>query len=247
MIHFLGDFYIDELPDIKLSKNEIILFSYLALKKSLFLNEVLDLLSCDGRYDISYLRKLLKSLAEKLQSYVKIKTLSHSKVDMEVYLPLDVELLLNEINSFEEGITSIVESSEKILELYKGHFLPFVDNLWVDSYRNLLKSLVFSIFSKVYVNISTPLSVKLKLLNVLPELYSSVINTEILNALSQSTDITIGESVFEIDSSITPVIIKPKDVEILRRLILHSKSISFINNIEIIALVDSELLKKMIV
>ncbi|WP_448376164.1 hypothetical protein [Fervidobacterium sp.] len=244
MIHFLGDFYIDEIPNAKLSKNQIILLSYLSIKRNVYLNEALDILTVDDRYEMSYIKKLLKMLSEKMSPYIQLEFLRNSKVVAHINLQTDIQMLLDEIKNFEEGNSSLIESTERIIQHYTGHFLPFIDNIWVESYRNMLKSLVFSIFLKSHLSALTPISTKLKLLKIFPELYSANLNYEIVKLFSKRCDVEVLNTVFEFDSNITPVIISTKAPETLMKLLHESKKISVINNTDIIALVDSKLIDK---
>lgn|GEM_PF-6404834 len=100
MIHFLGDFYIDEIPNVKLSKNQIILLAYLSIKKTVYLTEALDILTVDDRYEVSYIKKLLKVLSEKISPYIELEHIRNSKVVAHINLQTDIQLLIDEIENF---------------------------------------------------------------------------------------------------------------------------------------------------
>ncbi|WP_448378742.1 hypothetical protein [Fervidobacterium sp.] len=244
MIHLLGDFYIDELPDCKLSKSELIVFSYLIVKRQAWLTEVLNILKASDSYDESYVRKILKNLNRKSNGYFKIDLLKHSKIIIEHSLNADINIIQSQIEALNTRKQEFQEAITQILELYKGDFLPFLDNPWIVSFRNLLRSLVFSVFSKAYFDPEIPGQIKIRLLRILPEFYLSAVNSAIFKLIAEGFEFSIADSVFDFSEGLTAVKLKVKEPEVLNQILSKGKKASLINETELLLLVETEAAKE---
>jgi len=246
LIRLLGDFYIDELPDCKLSKSELIVFSYLIVKRQAWLREVLNILEAGDSYDESYVRKILKNLDRKLNAYFKVDLLKHSKIIIEHSINADINILQSQIEALNTRKQEFQEAVTQILELYKGDFLPFLDNPWIVSFRNLLRSLVFSVFSKAYFDPEIPGQIKIRILRILPEFYLSAVNSAILKLIAEGFEFSIADSVFGFSEGLTAVKLKVKEPEILNQILSKGKKASIISDTEILLLVESEVAKELL-
>ncbi|HCI29362.1 MAG TPA: hypothetical protein PK404_05065 [Fervidobacterium sp.] len=75
MIHLLGDFRIDEVPDISLSVKEITTLAYLILQNGpCFFNEMSEILSEISEYDANYVKNILRRLSKKVGALIKFET-----------------------------------------------------------------------------------------------------------------------------------------------------------------------------
>lgn len=246
MIHLLGDFYIDELPDCKLSKTELTVFSFLIVKKQVWLKEVLNVIEAGDSYDDSYVRKVLKNLNTKSNGRFRINLLKHSKVSIELSLDVDINLIQSQIEALNTRKQDYQETVAQILELYKGDFLPFLDNPWIVSFRNLFRSLVFSVFSKAYFDPNIPVQTKIRLLKILPEFYLSAANSAFFKFIAEGCEFSIADSVFDFSEGLTAVKLKVKEPDILNQILSKSKKASLLSDTEIILLVESEVAKEIL-
>lgn len=246
MIHLLGDFYIDEVPDCELSKSELIVFSYLIVKKQAWLTEVLNILRASDYYDESYIRKILKNLNRKLNGYFKIDLLKHSKIIIKHSLNVDINIIQSQIEALNTRKQEFQEAVTQILELYKGDFLPFLHNPWIVSFRNLLRSLVFSVFLKAYFDSRIPDHIKIRFLKILPESYLSLANPAIPKLISEGFEFSIADIVFDFSEGLTAVKLKVKEPEILNQILSKGKKASILSDTEILLLVESQLAKEIL-
>lgn len=244
MIHFLGDFFVDEVPNCKLSKSELVTLVYLIAKKSAYLTEIVNILGTANLYDESYARKILKKLPEKLGNQVRILSSGRSKVKIELSTNADFEIIENTIEAIHDGRLDYQKGVMEIVELYKGDLLPFLDNPWIVSYRNLLKSLVFPVLSKSYADPDTPSHIKIRLLKILPELYSSTINIELFKLISEKFEVSLASTVFDLSDGLTAVKLRIKEPETLRQILDNVKKASLLGDTELLLLVDSEVAKE---
>uniref|UniRef100_A0A7V4NFU1 Uncharacterized protein n=1 Tax=Fervidobacterium pennivorans TaxID=93466 RepID=A0A7V4NFU1_FERPE len=246
MMHLLGDFYIDELPNCELSKSELIVFSYLIVKKQAWLTELLNILEASDSYDKSYVRKILKILNKKLNGYLKIDLIKRSKITIEHSLNADINIIQSQIEVLNVNKDEFQKVVTQILELYKGDFLPFLDNPWIVSFRNLFRSLVFSVFSKAYFDPNIPVQTKIRLLKILPEFYLSAANSAFFKFIAEGCESSIADSVFDFSEGLTAVKLKVKEPDILNQILSKSKKASLLSDTEIILLVESEVAKEIL-
>lgn len=203
MIHLLGDFYIDEAPDISLNVKEITTLAYLILKNGpCFFNEMSEVLSEISEYDSNYVKNILKRLSKKVGALIKIEADGY-KIIVKTRLNTDVEVVQVLADSLiDEGEPDrIVEIMNKLADNYTNDFLPFVSNLWVRSYRDILKISILDIMaSKLQYLQSLQYDrelrlgkLKLRLINLLARLYVSNPIKEIIYEIKNSfPDAQIG-------------------------------------------------------
>ncbi|MEJ5257528.1 MAG: hypothetical protein WHS64_04680 [Fervidobacterium sp.] len=244
VVRFLGDFSIDYCTDIRLSKSEIITLAYCAVKESFYINQLHEILGDGEYYDTSYIKKILRILSTKISSYVKIE-LHGNKVISEFKDDCDIKLIVMEVERVEEKFrcgTLTDADVEVLLSIYRGHFLPFLENIWVESYRNTLKSVIFSLLSKLYLSNSISSAMKIKMLRIFPELQMSFVDLKTLKHFSEHIDVSVGDFVFEIGSEDRVLKLKNIKPDMLWKIIRGSNKLFLFGDGEIVLVVSSEVI-----
>lgn len=274
MIRFLGDFHIDEHSSISLSKREIVILSYLLIiGRKAYFSELTDLFYLQSEIDVSYTKKIVNNLSKKLKDIVVI-SLSKDYVMAKSNVDVDVLLLVKEIETFSQILNSeknkfinekdkesgkkdfpsdkidnseIVGIVRRVIELYNGHFLPFIDNFWVIAYRNTLKNFLLKLLVKYYYSLQSfydDLYLNIKIAKLLPELYinhqySSAIYSTINDSSSKIFNVGldipyITNILFDNKSDIEVVRVKKANQKIINKLVDSAKQIDFLDDEEFI-------------
>ena len=174
---------------------------------------------------------------------------SEGRISSEFRDSCDIKVLPKEVEKVEEKMKhSALEDTdiESLLALYRGHFLPFIENLWVESYRDMLKSIVFSLFSKLYLSKTLSSASKLKMLRIFPELQMSVIDLSTLESLSGYVRVNIGDYVFGVNEELGILRITNIPTDMLLNLIKGCSEVSFVGDNEVVLVVNSETIHALI-
>ncbi|MGC8820660.1 MAG: hypothetical protein ACP5KD_04070 [Fervidobacterium sp.] len=244
MIRLLGDFSIDEAKDKKFSPKEIVALAYALFKgKDFYINELVDVLSePTDEIEKGYVKKIINNLLKKLEGVVNI-TVDKMKVRFTPIVAVDVielEKCLSKIQDFgnlEEGLV------DRILEIYSGHFLPFIDNIWVKSVRNVLKTIVLKVVVRYFysqdINSPNSKAIMLKIAKLIPELYLSSSTKEMYNYLEKFAYVNVGlKSVEDLTRSNYVKVIKLQGKD-LQKLIRNSTHVDLIDSNEFIMVFEN--------
>lgn len=245
MVRFLGDFLIDEYPDISLSNKEIIILAYSLLKgKSFYLNELVDLFYNIESIDKNYIKKIIKRLAKKLEEVVSVE-LKDEKVKFESHTGVDVIELEKLLKNYEQSYNFDSSLVKNVLDIYQGHFLPFIDNIWVNGFRNSLKITLIKLLTVYfYSNEIFDMQLIVRITKILPELYLSSSMVEIYESFKRLTNVNIGIGNFEKfrDNIILRAV--SLDSPDLRKILKSSESVEVISPHEFIIINDSKKVKE---
>ncbi len=244
MVRFLGDFVIDEYPNISFNSKEIIILAYSLLKgKSFYLNELVDLFYNVESVDKNYVKKIIKRLAKKLGEIIIVE-LKDEKVKFESRTGVDVielEKLLSSCKCSEKLDSSLVKN---VLDIYQGHFLPFIDNIWVNSLRNSLKTaLIKFLVIYFYSNEIFDMQIIVRISKILPELYLSSSIVEIYEHFKRLTNVNVGVGNFEKFGDNIILRAVSLDNHDLREILKCSESVEIISPSEFIIINDSKKVK----
>lgn len=246
LIRFLGDFFIDELPDISLNKREMIVLAYLLTKrKEIYLRELIDLFYMEGGTDDATVRKVIRSLSKKLNGLVEF-SLKGYKVTFRNSVDVDINLLEDEILNFSNKNENINVTVARIMELYNGHFLPFIDNIWVNSLRNTLKSYVLKIIVKYFYEEgwqNRDIFIDMKIVKLLPELYLNESVAQLYEYLRNARKVNFGASRdFDEEGMATLRVIRMNQ-SLLERIIRYSNRVDLLTPEEFVIFIEEEKLK----
>jgi len=248
LIKLLGDFSIDELPDISLTKREMVILAYLLTKRQeVYLRELAELFSFDGSSDEATIKKILRNLSKKLDNFVSLK-LSNYKVFFETALEVDVNILEDELLKLSKKKTEISDAIVKIINIYRGHFLPFIDNVWVNSFRNALKNYLLRVISEYFYNDDNHeinIEVDLKILKLLPELYINDSVEQIHDYLKSSKKVNFGLGGNNKTDGTVAIRAVRLNHNLMDRIIRYSDRIDLINPEEFVIFIEEEKLKSL--
>lgn len=264
MIHLLGDFYIDEAPDISLNVKEMTTLAYLIIqKRPCFINEISEILSEISEYDANYVKSILKRLSKKLGTLIKFEIDEH-KVLVNTTLSTDVEIIQVLVDNLidEEKPDRIIEIMNKLADNYTNDFLPFINNLWIKSYRDILKIFVLDIMTSKLQYLQSLQCEKdsrldklmLRTINLLSRLYVSNPIKEIVYEMRNrfpDAEIKFGYGPANRFPQSEKLILSSNDLTSFKRskleeLIQNSEGTNISNNQEYLIIVKRDILEKIL-